>query len=322
MKDTEYAFAVARIRSNENKLLSGSTVESAITAADYKEAVKILSDSGYGDFTSQDEEKILSQKLKEAFELIYSSAPDKKCIDFLIVKNDFHNFKAILKSIVQNKPIDELLLTPSIVDTDIAIKAVREKQFDMLGQEFKESVKKAYDVLVTTLDGQLCDVILDKACLEMTLDLAKQSKDAFAVSLANKMTALYDIKIALRCMKTGKDEQFVKSCLAQCDILDCDRLALAALEGENALCEYVKFVSFETLAQCIGKSYAAFEKEMDDILIDSVKDAKYRCLGMAPLVAYYFAVENEIKTIRIILSCKKNGMSVDTIRERVRKLYV
>ena len=40
------------------------------------------------------------------------------------------------------------------------------------------------------------------------------------------------------------------------------------------------------------------------------------------LAAYYFAVENEIKTVRIVLSCKKNDMSVETIRERVRKLYV
>ena len=322
MKDTEYAFAVARIRSNENKLLSSATVESAITASDYNEALRVFSDSGYADFSSGDEDKILSEKQREAFELIYSSAPDKKCIDFLIVKNDFHNFKAILKCMVQNKHCEDLLLTPSMVDTKLAVKAITEKQFDRLPAEFKDAVERAYDVLVTTLDGQLCDIILDKACLEMTVKLAKESGDEFSVLLANKMTALYDIKIALRCMRTGKDEQFVNSCLAKCDVLDTSRLAEAALGGEDALAEYVKFLSFPTLAACIGSSYAAFEREMDDILIESLKDAKYRCLGMAPLAAYYFAVENEIKTVRIILSCKKNGMSNETIRERVRKLYV
>lgn len=322
MKDTEYAFAVARIRSNENKLLSSSTVESAITAADYNEALRVFSDSGYADFSAEDEEKILTEKQREAFELIYSSAPDKKCIDFLIVKNDFHNFKAVLKCMVQNKECEDLLLTPCMVDTKTVIKAIREKQFDMLPEMFKDSVQKAYDVLVTTLDGQLCDVVLDKACLETMLSLAKMSGDDFSVVLANKMTALYDIKIALRSMRTGKDEAFTKNCLAFCDILDTSRLAQAALTGVEAFKEYVKFVSFPTLADCIDKSYAAFEKEMDDILMDSLKDAKYHCLGLAPLAAYYFAVENEIKTVRIVLSCKKNDMSVETIRERVRKLYV
>lgn len=322
MKDTEYAFAVARIRSNENKLLSSATVESAITAADYNETLKVFSDSGYGDFASNDEEKILSAKQKEAFELIYSSAPDKKCIDFLIVKNDFHNIKAALKCLVTSKSTEGLLLTPCMIDTDVVVKAVSEKQFDKLPDAFKATVEKAYEVLTTTLDGQLCDIVLDKACLEMTLRLAKESKDDFSISLANKMTALYDVKIALRCMKTGKDREFTRSALADCDILDTDRLADAALEGEAALTEYVKMLNLGRLHECIGKSYAAFEKEMDDILIDCVKDAKYHCLGIAPLAAYYFAVENEVKTVRIILSCKKNGMPIEIIRERVRKLYV
>jgi len=322
MKDTEYAFAVARIRSNENKLLSTQTVESAITASDYNEAVKVFSDSGYADFSAADEEIVLSQKQREAFELIYSSAPDKKCIDFLIVKNDFHNFKAILKSMVANNELEGLLLTPCMVDTKLAVKAISEKQFDMLPEAFKDTVKEAYELLVTTLDGQKCDCLLDKACLEMMLTLAKESGDSFSVGIANKMVALYDVKIALRCLRTGKDKAFLENSLAKCDTVDTERLAEAVLDGENSLREYVKYLSLGNLADCINKSYAAFEKEMDDILIDSVKDAKFTSLGIAPLAAYYFAVENEVKTVRIVLSCKKNGMNVDTIRERVRKLYV
>lgn len=322
MKDTEYAFAVARIRSNENKLLQGATVESAITAADYNEAVKVFADSGYADFASEDEEKVLSQKQKEAFELIYSSAPDKKCIDFLIVKNDFHNFKAILKCMVQNKDCDGLLLSPCMVDLKAAVKAITEKHFDMLPEMFSQTVKDAYELLVTTLDGQRCDCFLDKACLEMMLELAKKSADSFSVALANKIVALHDVKIALRCQRTNKDKAFLENSLAKCDIVDTQRLAQAVLDGEGALREYVKGLLLGSLADCLDKSYAVFEREMDNILIESVKDAKYTSLGIAPLAAYYFAVENEIKTVRIILSCKKNGMSVDTIRERVRKLYV
>ncbi|MCI8744511.1 MAG: V-type ATP synthase subunit C, partial [Lachnospiraceae bacterium] len=34
------------------------------------------------------------------------------------------------------------------------------------------------------------------------------------------------------------------------------------------------------------------------------------------------ARENEIKTVRIILSGKLNGLSDDSIRERVREMYV
>ena len=55
LKDTEFAYAVARIRSNESKLLSSSVIESLINAHDYSEALKILSEAGYGDFDKFDE---------------------------------------------------------------------------------------------------------------------------------------------------------------------------------------------------------------------------------------------------------------------------
>ena len=44
--------------------------------------------------------------------------------------------------------------------------------------------------------------------------------------------------------------------------------------------------------------------------------------SIGPLVAYILARENEIKTVRIILSGKQNDFSDDAIRERVREMYV
>ncbi len=323
MKDTEFAFAVAKIRANESKLLSESTLEAAINATSYAETVKAFNDAGYADFSSYDEQQILSQKQREAFELILTSAPDKMCINFLIVKNDFHNFKAVLKCMLSSKEVSyDYLLSPSVVEKDTAVKALTERRYDLLPECFRESVMTAYDVGTRTLDGQLVEVILDRASVECTLYFAKESNDDFSIKLANNMAALSDIKIALRCIRTKKDVDFMKQAFARCDILDCDKLCEVCLDGEQALAEYVKYLGFAGVSEKIGEGYAAFEKACDDCLIDYVKDAKFHCLGIAPLVAYYFASESEIKSVRIILSCKKNGISGNIIRERVRKLYV
>ena len=40
------------------------------------------------------------------------------------------------------------------------------------------------------------------------------------------------------------------------------------------------------------------------------------------VIAYVIARQNEIKTVRIILSGKQNELPDDSIRERVRKMYV
>ena len=44
-------------------------------------------------------------------------------------------------------------------------------------------------------------------------------------------------------------------------------------------------------------------------------------MGSGPVVAYYLARQNEIRTVRIIVTAKENGFPEETIRERVRKMY-
>ena len=57
-------------------------------------------------------------------------------------------------------------------------------------------------------------------------------------------------------------------------------------------------------------------------IIQTIKPQKYNPFSVEPLVAYVLARENEIKTVRIILSAKANNLPEDSIRERVREMYV
>ena len=43
---------------------------------------------------------------------------------------------------------------------------------------------------------------------------------------------------------------------------------------------------------------------------------------MGPVIAYYLARQNEIRTVRIILTGKANGFPEEVIRQRVRAMYV
>ncbi|MBE6681188.1 MAG: hypothetical protein E7600_02735 [Ruminococcaceae bacterium] len=322
MKDTEFAFAVAKIRSNEYKLLTSNTIEALISAQNYNECIKILSEAGYEGFDKNDEDTVLSERQRTAFELIYSSAPDKHCLDFLIVKNDFHNFKAILKSKVTGADFTKLVVSPSCILPGTVSKAVDEKDYSVIDGEFGAVLKEAYGILTETMDGQMLEVFLDRKCLEMSVKLAEESKDDFAATLANLMCALTNIRIALRCIKTGKDTSFVMNALADSSIVDKKQLAECCAVGIDELAEYVKRIGYNSVAHAMTLGYAAFEKQCDDILIEKIRFAKYQNLGIAPLIAYYFATDAEIKTVRIILSCKKNGIDTEIIRERVRELYV
>ena len=109
---------------------------------------------------------------------------------------------------------------------------------------------------------------------------------------------------------------------ALADIPAFDKKALCEAALDDRIASFVSSLGFEKLSEALMSGTAAFEKASDDMLIDMVKDAKYKCLGISPLVAYYFATDAEVKTVRIVLSCKKNGIDNEIIRERVRVLYV
>ena len=58
------------------------------------------------------------------------------------------------------------------------------------------------------------------------------------------------------------------------------------------------------------------------MLLPFISPQKYNAFTIGPVVAYVIARQNEIKTVRIILSGKLNDLPDDSIRERVREMYV
>lgn len=318
MKDTEYAFGVAKIRANENRLLSTAVLESVIAAPSYPDALKILSDSGFAGLNEDNVDEVLSDRAEQMFSLVRECAPDGKSLDFLIVKNDFHNAKTVLKAHITGSECESFLLSPHITDVKCIKDAVQKKDYDGVPEYMRDALKEAYQAITKTLDGQLADIILDRASLEAQILLAKQADDEFSIGLANLMTALSDIKIAFRASSMKKTREFYEQSVANCDMLDKSGLTEAALKGTNAITDYISAHGFERIAESSKKSFAAFEKCIDDELIGYVRDAKYHSLGVSPLVAFSLACDNEIKNVRIVLSCKKNGFGEENIRERVR----
>lgn len=72
----------------------------------------------------------------------------------------------------------------------------------------------------------------------------------------------------------------------------------------------------------MDSGFTVFEKLCDDYLMEYVREAKFKPLTLEPLIAYLYAKESEIKTIRIILTSKLNNIDADTIKERLRDAYV
>jgi len=329
MKDTDYAYAVARIRANESSLLTTADVEQLIAADSYKSALHILEEKGWIDSESHtDINTSLKSQIQKTWKLLCEISPDISELEFLVVKNDFHNIKAALKAFVSMQTLEsdmngmDSFVAPSSVDAGQLNNAIINKKFNELPDFAKVITKQTYDVLIRTSDGQLADIMLDSAALNTTMEKADKTNNKFIKDIAELMCVTANIKTALRAARTGKDVQFLETALCKTKTLDKASLVDATAKGSKELIEYISNTPYCEASEYMRTSTTAFEKWCDDILMSHVKNAGYICLGVEPLIAYYIAKDAEIKTVRIVLSCKRNKLSPESIKERVRKLYV
>ena len=86
--------------------------------------------------------------------------------------------------------------------------------------------------------------------------------------------------------------------------------------------EYLRNEGYEEAAEALKESASAFERWCDNRVIRAVRPQKYNSFSAGPLIAYVIARENEIKTVRIILTGRQNELPDDAIRERIREMYV
>ena len=325
MFDTKYTYAVARIRALETGLFTSSVIEQLLACDTEQQCLQLIQEKGWGDAdTPLNAEAILSREQEKIWETIRELGVDMSVFDVLSYPNLFHNLKAAVKDACTQEDGRSMNIyyEDTAIPADEMLEIIRSKDFSRLPENMAAAARDAYETLLHTRDGQLCDVIIDKAALEAIYEAGKAAKDSIIRDYAESVVAVADIKIAVRAQKTAKSIDFMKRAMAPCQSLNVDQLARAAVSGMDAITEYLAGTAYAEGAAAIAQSPSAFERWCDNRMMETMQSQKYEAFSVGPLVAYILARENEIKTVRIILSGKQNGFSNASIRDRVREMYV
>ena len=95
-------------------------------------------------------------------------------------------------------------------------------------------------------------------------------------------------------------------------------------EGEEALLNRLERLDggrFEKAVAAYKISPSAFERQMENELMDCARRGKRVTLGPEPLIGYLLAKEAEIRALHIVASGIRTGLPEASIRERLRELY-
>lgn len=321
MRDTEFAYAAARIRSDENGLLGFSFLTQLAEAQDFDAAAAMLARGGYPMIeTAEEIDNILEQCEAELWEETEAAVGGKAKLDFLIMKNDFHNLKAAVKSIAADADPAGLFLRPCIFDPSEVYEAVKSRRFDLLDPMLSEAAANGYRLITETMDGRLFDIYIDGRYLA---ELLKRCGEfPFAYDYYSKYAAIYNIKTALRIAEFGKKSAAVSEAIVDTPLQDVGAIKRAASMSVSEVLSYVEGTEFSALSDAYKNSYAVFECACAEMLAAELERAEYISFGTEPIIAYFIKKENEINTVRMILNCKAAKIPSRKIRERMCEAYV
>lgn len=323
MAKPDYIYAVARIRAKELLCFGSPAMEQLMACKTYEECLRMLNEKGWGNGSAgQTPEFLLDGERNKTWEQLRELVEDMSVFDVFLYANDYHNLKAAIKENYAPSHGADIYSSNGTIDPAVFRQAADEHDFSVLPAGMRDAAEEAMSVLRETGDGQLCDIIIDKAALNAILQAGKASGDPLLAFYAEHTVATANIKTAVRCQKTGKSLDFIQRALAECDTLDVSLLAQTAVESFEAMIEYLGRTCYSGAAEALTQSASAFERWCDNRLIEKIRPQKYETSTIGPLAAWLLARENEIKTVRILLSGKRNGLSDDAIRERLREMYV
>lgn len=324
MSDLKYTYAVARIRALESSLLNSTIIDQLLACPDAPRGVRLLIERGWGgnEISGDDIEELLHYEEDRTWQVIEEVAPDPELFKSFRIFKLYHNLKAAIKIVCTGSDPNYVFYKNTLISGEEFIEILHNKAFYKLPYNMPAVAIDAYNALLTTRDGQLCDIIIDKASLEAVYQFGKESDLPLIRNFAEASVAIANIRIAVRANQTGKTLEFLSRSLAECDSINIDTLGKAAVRGIDEIKRYLVGTSYAGATTALEESSTAFEVWCDNFLMEILQAEKYKSFSAGPVLAYWLARESEIKTVRIILAGKQNGFSEEEIRERVRVMYV
>lgn len=324
VKDTDYLFLSALLRAREPKLLSREKAERML-AGSAQEALRLLESCGYEDVQTAGLEAALGRRRAQTFQELEQLAPKTGIVALFRMRYDYHNAKTIIKAEASGHSMEGITSEAGRVSAQALKDAYESGESGSVPQPLLQAMAQARDVLSRTSDPQLADMILDCAYYAEYAQAARQTGSAFLEGYAALSADCANLRAAVRARRMQKDAAFLREVLAEGGSVPAEAICQALQQQEPFAPLFGKTTLFDA-AQAgdasQGGSLTQFERQCDDTLMAYLATAKQIVFGEQVLVAYLCALETEISAARMIVNGLQAGIPADTIRTRLRRLYM
>ena len=324
-ENTNYSYAVGRIRALETKLLDRGKIERLVRAEDTQEISRILTDSDYAhivsDLTSQDMyNRALQLSLAASYGIVDELIIEEKIKNAIHIPFDYFNFKVMLKAKVYEKDFSEILSPLGIIQIDMLKDIFQGERYDALPGFMTEAIFSTVEAFYINKDPQIIDFMLDALLMAY---LSENGYPPFLRDYYKMKIDLVNFRTILRVKVVSGKKEMIRNSLIKGGFIEFETMVDLINENpENIPQRFVRWIYFDSLSEGIKylfnkNSFVKYEYLMEKFLLNYVYKANRLVFGSEPIVGYLLKKENEIKNLRIILSGKFNRIPEEKIMESV-----
>lgn len=326
----DYPYIMGLFRSLEGKLLNPNDIERMIDAPDVDAAFRVFNDTEYADnlleVAPRDFKKALDEDLKQTRNLYEQIISDKKILDLLFLRYDFHNLKLLFKEKYSGNNLSE---NESQVGT-IPSSSLRNLILNEARVDLPKGLKKVVDEARAEFEknhtAHFIDSYLDKKMFGLLKKAAQDLDNSFIINFLKMQIDMANIKIFLRAKNLNKTSNWLENeLIAGGRIEEKEFVQVYDKENKEALNTF--FIHFDQKFINIINQYLEeknlwqLEQKFEDYELEYLKETKRMNYGPEIALAYYYGKKNALRNVRLIMTGKLNGVSPAEIRERVRSLW-
>jgi V/A-type H+-transporting ATPase subunit C len=322
--DWRYGYETAKVRALELSMIGRGTFIDMANAASFAEAAELLAGTEYAIEAKADSaqiEQMLRQRRTEARQLFVDLMLDWEIVNFMRAREDFANMKLAIRRMVTGRPLGLDYSNEGNVPAEEFEEIFEQENYERLPGYLQDAVEAAVLGYYENKHIPRIDHEIDRIQAAWRIRQAVELKDTFCLSLMRARTDLENIRTMLRLKMAQREEE---TRFFQPDgFVETDKF----VQGLNTALEAIPALFFATpyyelLEAGISylrseKSFLKLEKECEDYVKGFLKTTRSIAAGPQPVVAYFLMKEAEIRTVRMVLTGKKNGLDAKLILDRL-----
>ena len=182
--EMDYTYGVARIRALESSLFGNDTIQALLNLETYDQCMTFLRETL---------EHMLNEESEKTKRVLDDLVKDEKVVSILTIKDEFHNLKAAIKQVCTEDETENIFMAGCKIEPEFLKDVIRQGEYGKLPDNMAGVAKEATEILLKSGNGQLCDVLIDKATLEAIKKAGDESDNQLIRKYADSQVTIANI---------------------------------------------------------------------------------------------------------------------------------